>query len=454
MPSKAAKPWGRNWEKEVATALGLIHLPENKKIAVDHLKALHSRRGGKARPPTRRNHARVLAKLDNHLGKPYGEVTKADLVGFFDTLEDDIGEGTVNLCKRITKTFYKHRYPEAYDRVAAWIKVANGRPDLMAADMLTEQEVRRMLDAAEAERTRAAIAVLYDSGLRYTSEFMRLRIGDMRPIPDYPGAMNIVLPAETEGLKTGRRTVPIVRSVPYLQAFLAHHPDRDNPDAPLWPPIAAEYRGRPVDSEALAHAIKYAARRAGISKRIWMHLLRHSRATEMARNGFNESQLRKHFGWSRSSQMPAFHVHLAAQDLQNKVIEEAGIKPKPMAEESPLAPVVCAGSVCGYSNPPGAIFCARCGRPLTTGGLVEHERKGRIVEEQVAALKESLLALQAEMRKLKEAELVVAGDPMGDLDRRLFAAITRVARKRPESLDELKKFFKILASSSLASSAG
>lgn len=51
----------------------------------------------------------------------------------------------------------------------------------------------------------------------------------------------------------------------------------------------------------------------------------HTCATRKARLGWNESQLRRYFGWSPGSDMPSRYVHLALGDMREQVRRDAGV---------------------------------------------------------------------------------------------------------------------------------
>jgi integrase/recombinase XerD len=53
------------------------------------------------------------------------------------------------------------------------------------------------------------------------------------------------------------------------------------------------------------------AKIAKLPKELHPHLFRHTAATERARLGWNEAQMRAYFGWSKSTDMPSRYVHLA-----------------------------------------------------------------------------------------------------------------------------------------------
>lgn len=55
-------------------------------------------------------------------------------------------------------------------------------------------------------------------------------------------------------------------------------------------------------------------RRAGLRKRVWFYLFRHSRGT-YASTKLNSQQLCALMGWKQGSMMPSVYIHLAADDI-------------------------------------------------------------------------------------------------------------------------------------------
>jgi hypothetical protein len=55
------------------------------------------------------------------------------------------------------------------------------------------------------------------------------------------------------------------------------------------------------------------------------HDFRHTRATEAARDNWNEEKMRCYFGWKPGSRMPSLYTHLALGDLREQVRRDAGL---------------------------------------------------------------------------------------------------------------------------------
>jgi ribosomal protein L40E len=210
--------------------------------------------------------------------------------------------------------------------------------------------------------------LLWDSGCRI-GEVMPLRVGDISF--DQYGAVVLV------SGKTGRRRLRLTGSVPDLQAWMNIDPLRKDPSAPLWT-THRRYGSavRALNDQTVRNNLKAIARRAGISGRVYPHLLRHARLTDLVRSdgkrkGLNEMELRIVAGWERSSIMPATYIHLSGADVEQKILENAGITETLEEEDPALDAVRCPR--CHALNTPGAMFCSRCSMALSRDALHEIE---------------------------------------------------------------------------------
>ena len=136
------------------------------------------------------------------------------------------------------KKFYRSTLPrERFEELFRDVRI-NPRPNgrIKPDSMITQDEVRRMIDSATNARDRALISKLYDSGCRI-GEIATLRIRDV-------GFDNYGAVLKVTG-KTGFRNVRIIGdSVTYMRAWLDNHPERNNLDAPVFVNISDAIRGK------------------------------------------------------------------------------------------------------------------------------------------------------------------------------------------------------------------
>jgi len=296
----------------------------------------------------------TLKRIRVMLSKPFKQVTKSDVRNLIHTIESrNYSDWTKHDYKIIFKIFFRWlKQTNDYPDEVSWItfKIRNNR--LLPEEILTEEEVERLVISAYSIRDKAFILVLYESGCRI-GELLSLSLKNVQ-FDEY-GAKLIV-----DG-KTGMRRVRIIFSAPKLALWIDNHPLRENPDAPLWITQSMNRRNKQLMYSSAKSMLKKVAKRSGIRKRIYPHLFRHSRATHLA-NHLTESQLKHHLGWVQASKMASIYVHLSGRDVDQAFLNLQGIKSDIAIDKPKITLQVC--SRCEYKNSPTSKFCNKCGSPL------------------------------------------------------------------------------------------
>ena len=208
--------------------------------------------------------------------------------------------------------------------------------------LLDEDDIMRLTNIAQNYRDKAYIQLQWETGGR-VGEMMNCTVQDV----DFTNHL-----IRLDG-KTGERTVPVLSSLPFLKMHITSR--AMEPDQYLW----SEINGTTLHYDALRIQLSKIAKRAGINKPVNPHNFRHSRATYCAQF-MNEPLLKKYFGWSPQSTVPARYIHLSGKDLQNSVLINNGFAPpKPII--SKLAPKQCH---CGELNSYEEIKCIKCKNKL------------------------------------------------------------------------------------------
>lgn len=167
-------------------------------------------------------------------------------------------------------------------------------------EILTLDEIRKIILSLKSIRYRSMISLLYDSGCR-PSELLTLHLG------------NIMF--DDDGLivlfngKTGTRRVRIITTLD-SDKFLKEYLQFNN-----------QYLifGR-MSIERLNQIVKESAQKIGIHKRVYSYIFRHSRATHLA-SYLTEQQMKVYLGWSMSSKMVSVYVHLSGRDIDSRILE-------------------------------------------------------------------------------------------------------------------------------------
>lgn len=157
--------------------------------------------------------------------------------------------------------------------------------------------------------------------------------------------------------KTGMRKVVVVNSIPYLQSLINHHPQGDDPNAPLW----INPKGEFLSYATIRNLLRKATERAKIKKRVHPHLFRHTRATMMA-SKVPEAVMKQYLGWGQDSKMCGTYIHLNGEATDNAILKMNGIEVEEKVDKSILKSPVCPR--CSHKNEFTAKFCRDCGLPL------------------------------------------------------------------------------------------
>ena len=322
--------------------------------------------------PRRLKYLEILKTIGIQLKKPFGEVTKQDLERLVGALEaKPFTVWTKNTYRIIIKRFWKW-LKEAPDGSmppeVAWIKTGipkNKKPLPRAEDLLTEEDIQRLLQSATRPRDKALISILWETGARI-SEIGTLTFQDVRF--DKHGAVLSV-----RG-KTGSRTIRIIQSVPHLANWMQLHPSRES-TGPLWVATSNGCRGQLLSYNTFRKILIVTAKAAGIAKRVNPHGFRHARATYLATH-LTEFQMNQVFGWSQGSDMPSTYVHLSGKDTDNAILRLNGIDAdQGAAKQSILKPRICAR--CDTINAHDSTFCRKCGGAVDLRQALDSEKDDR-----------------------------------------------------------------------------
>ena len=273
------------------------------------------------------------------------------------------------------------------------VKIKKVKDKIIREDLITEADVTRLLHACkENQRDRAFIDCQSEAGTR-PGEMLNLLLKHVKF--DNHGAI-----LHVDG-KTGTRTVRLIRSVPNLAKWLDVHPFRDNPESPLWIMLEKRQLGQMMSYAGARQIIKRRAEIAGLSKRVYMNLFRHSEATRSA-TFLTEAQMRGRHGWSSSSRMPARYVHLVNADVDEAILSHYGIVKEEKAKLD--LPKKC--NVCDMMNAPESKICSKCGKALDlkTAVEIDEQKDLRIgkLEEDFKEMKNNLSLILKEIAERSE----------------------------------------------------
>lgn len=290
------------------------------------------------------------------LKKPIEKATKEDLKRVMGQLNQmtNYTEQTKVVFKIAVRKLYKMvrgiEEKGVYPPEVSWISTGLGKSHgKLPEELLTQEEIEKIIHSATNLRDKTLLSTLAESGAR-VSEIGTMSIKQVS-FEGYGARLTI------KG-KTGARKILVVNSTTYLQDWINQHPLNNNPDANLW---YNSQKNNYLSYARIAAILKKSAKRAGINKRVYPHLLRHSQATHMA-SIMTEGQMKPYFGWTQGSKMAGIYVHMSGKDVDEAVLRANGIQIKKESVENKLKPIECIR--CKTINPVTYTCCKLCGLPL------------------------------------------------------------------------------------------
>ncbi len=177
---------------------------------------------------------------------------------------------------------------EAMLNVAKYIR----RPDQLPV-VLSVEEVARLLEAAPSFKYKVMLSVAYSAGLR-VSELVALKPSDI-------DSSRMVIRVEQGKGRKDRYTILSPQVLPLLRQWYV---EARKPKHWLFPGgipgvTYARVEGNPISVNAVRNAVTAAAERAGITKNVSPHTLRHSFATHLLEAGMDIRHIQILLGHTR-----------------------------------------------------------------------------------------------------------------------------------------------------------
>jgi integrase len=220
-----------------------------------------------------------------------------------------------------------HAYSRAINHFLAWAK-REGQPVAGKAqlprlpkailEVLSRDEIQAMEDAANTERDKLIVRLLADTGAR-VGELVKLRKTDLM----IQGRQYYL---RVRGKGSRERLVPI----PSLHPRLRRYADRTRPADATTDRLFISLKRRPqsqgggyepLTESGVQQLIRNLATTAGIRRRVYPHLLRHSYITWAIRRGMHPVQIRQIVGHESTTMIDRVYSHLVPQDAYAAMVK-------------------------------------------------------------------------------------------------------------------------------------
>lgn len=156
------------------------------------------------------------------------------------------------------------------------------KPKPLIKDTLSESEVTRLFMSTHGSRERALLSLLAFGGIR-PKELCRLKVSEVNL------ALKQVRIIQGKGAKDGVIYLP-EKCIEALMNYLHDYPRTG--EQMLFTTIV---EGKPYNQQTLRKLMKVLTKRAGITKRVYPYLLRHTLAINMVKRGAHLLYIKEHF---------------------------------------------------------------------------------------------------------------------------------------------------------------
>ena len=194
----------------------------------------------------------------------------------------------------------KKFYSEFYRFVIDPGKITRPRPQHKLPNVLSKEEVKRIINAPINEKHRVMLSIVYACGLR-RSELIEL-------IPtDVEKSRKLLRIRQSKGFND--RIVPISdRIIEMIETYFMHYKPKIYLFEGQWP-------GEKYSASSLGKVLKMACERAGLRKEVSLHWLRHSYATHLLEAGTDLRYIQELLG-HKSSKTTEIYTHVSAKSIQ------------------------------------------------------------------------------------------------------------------------------------------
>lgn len=395
-------------ERKIAQAVERLKAADLPKAA-KQLKTYTERLSSQVKPTTLETYATCLSKIARALHKDLDDLNNKDMRGYFKTLQG-MSNGTRYAFYQSLRSYFcdLKRYDRQMnqDLTSKWEELMENvkRPSLSKRlmsddDLVKPEDLQKLIKAARNTRDKAFLSMLFETGCRI-GELASVEVKDVH-LESEPARLYIQH-SKTED-KAGRRVVYLINSIPYLKRWFDDHPDNDgNPSffrkkIPLWKTL--NRTGNAPTAGAWNVVLKRAGEVAGVHKRLYHHLFRHSRAYDLSYNyGLGLKEIKETLGHTQIQTTDGYltiNKDLMIQKLKGGVDEKEVAKKREQAIKEGQ-PVTC---VCGVQNEPRRAFCYSCGRVINS----------KVAKELITQKDEEKGELEQRMKRMeKMLELIVA----------------------------------------------
>ncbi|NJD52980.1 MAG: site-specific integrase [Candidatus Methanoperedens sp.] len=256
------------------------------------------------KPNTIQTHRSILNRAEKY--KSLSEWDKNIFNQYIIDLQKRSKRGTVEITKSILRKYFVWL---GKSEMVAHIRVKMPKSNLKRDDILSVEDVNKLIETIDSPMYKALISFLFESGGRI-NEVLAVKVED---IEETDRGMIISVPSTKTG-EDHRRSL-YTFSASYIRNHLTYAV------------LKKEDRLFPVKRAAVAEMLHAIEGSAKTGKHVNPHAFRHARATDLVLRGCQESIIRKHLGWVGDSKMIATYQHIVDEDVINAMEAMDAVNP-------------------------------------------------------------------------------------------------------------------------------
>lgn len=236
--------------------------------------------------------------IDFNEGKQLNEIENEDVI-LFNTnyiLRKNLSVSYQNQVLNSIKLFFQI----VKDRKIILEKLHRPKREKKLPNVLTKEEVKKILDAHRNIKHKAMLSLIYSCGLR------RSELLNLKPL-DVDSKRGVLIIRQAKGRKD--RIAPLSDKIVEIlrQYYRDYRPT-------IWL-FEGQKEGERYDERSLANVLKQALDKAGIKKPVSLHWLRHSYATHLLEAGTDLRYIQEILG-HKSSRTTEIYTHVSTKSIQ------------------------------------------------------------------------------------------------------------------------------------------
>ncbi len=230
--------------------------------------------------------------------KPIGEITNEDVIVYNNEyiLKNKLSSSYQNQIVNAIKLFFQ----TIRDTKMIVDKIHRPKRSKVLPNVLSKEEIKLILNAHSNIKHKMMLSLIYSCGLR-RSELINLKPQDI------DSKRNIVLLKNAKGKKD--RITPLS---PIILEMLRNYYNGYKPKIWLF---EGQIVGEQYSEQSLQSVLKQALQKAGITKPVTLHWLRHSYATHLLESGTDLRYIQELLGHS-SSKTTEIYTHVSTKSIQ------------------------------------------------------------------------------------------------------------------------------------------